>query len=222
VGAVQVYALQEQSGYSTTDRLLELENMPAKAASVSSYQPKSRAEWRAWLATHYASSEGIWLVILKKEAKMEGVTYNEAVEEALCFGWIDGGANSLDKQRYKLYMSPRKTGSIWSALNKKRIRKLVKEGMMTPLGLAKIEAAKKDGSWKTFDKIEKLVMPADLLEGLSANAAAKRNFEAFSASSRKIILFWIASAKRTETRQKRIAETVRLAAQNIKAAHGRG
>ncbi len=194
--------------------------MASKVSPTPSYHPKSRAEWREWLAGNHAKSKGIWLVILKKGASTAGITYVDAVEEALCFGWIDGGMNSLDAQRYKLYLSPRKPGSVWSRLNKQRIRKLVKEGIMTSAGLARIEAAKKDGSWSTLDAIEKLVMPADLLEQLSANAEARRNFEAFSESSKKIILCWIASAKRDETRRKRIAETVHLAAQNVKAAHG--
>lgn len=195
--------------------------MSVKASSTPSYQPKTRAEWRKWLATHYASSTGIQLVIIRKNAQVAGITYSDAVEEALCFGWIDGVTNSVDEQRYKLYMSPRKPKSVWSKLNKQRIRKLIKEGLMTPVGLAKIEAARKDGSWSQYDAIDNLEMPEDLLEQLSANEEAKRNFEAFSTSSKKIILFWIASAKREETRRKRIEETVRLAAQNIKAAHYR-
>jgi uncharacterized protein YdeI (YjbR/CyaY-like superfamily) len=178
-------------------------------------------EWRKWLATNHASSKGIHLVIIHKTAEVAGITYSEAVEEALCFGWIDGTANSVDKQRYKLYMAPRKPGSVWSKLNKQRIQKLIKDGRMTPIGLAKIETAKKDGSWTKLDAIDNLVMPKDLLAQFSTNPEAKRNFEAFSNSSKKIILFWIASAKREETRRKRVAETVRLAAQNIKAAHSR-
>src|SRR5512138_986473 len=112
--------------------------MLSKVPPIPFYQPKSRAEWRKWLASNYASSEGIWLVILKKEAKLAGIRYSEAVEEALCFGWIDGGARSVDAQRYRLYMSPRKPGSIWSALNKQRIRRLLDEGLIAPTGLAKI------------------------------------------------------------------------------------
>jgi len=193
--------------------------MPAQASPSLSYQPKTRAEWRKWLTAHHASSKGIWLILVKKGASTAGITYPEAVEEALCFGWIDSKADTLDTQRYQLHLSPRKPGSVWAKLNKQRIRKLVKEGRMTSAGLAKIEAAKKDGSWNKLGATDRLVIPADLLEQLAANAEAKRNFEGFSNSSKKIILFWIASAKRDETRQKRIAETVRLAAQNIKAAH---
>jgi uncharacterized protein YdeI (YjbR/CyaY-like superfamily) len=199
---------------------LEVEYVSSKAASVSSYQPRTRAAWRKWLASNYASSAGIWLVILKKGATLAGIAYSEAVEEALCFGWIDGGAKSVDAQRYRLYMSPRKPGSIWSALNKQRIGRLLEEGIMSPAGLAKIEAAKKDGSWTQLEAIDNVVMPPDLLERLSTNAEARHNFEAFSVSAKKMILFWIASAKREVTRQKRIAETVRLAAQNIKSAQG--
>jgi len=195
--------------------------MPATDSAVPSYHPKTRAEWREWLSTNYNVSKGVWLVILKNGAEVAGITYAAAVEEALCFGWIDGRAATLDAQNFKLYMSPRKPGSVWSKLNKQRIRKLVKEGSMTSAGLAKIETAKKDGSWNKLDEIDRLAIPEDLLAQLSANAQAKRNFEAFSPSSKKMILFWIASAKREETRRKRIEETVRLAAQNIKAAHRR-
>lgn len=195
--------------------------MPAKSSPILSYQPESLMEWRKWLTANHATSRGIGLILVKKQADLHGITYADAVEEALCFGWIDSKSNTLDEQRYQLHMSPRKAGSVWSKLNKQRIRKLVKEGRMTQAGLAKIEAAKKDGSWNTLNAIDRLEIPADLLERLSANEEARRNFEGFSTSSKKIILFWIASAKRDATRQKRIEETVRLAAQNIKAAHYR-
>ena len=195
--------------------------MPAKISPIPTYYPKTRAEWREWLAVNHAISTGIWLILIKKGVNLAGITYTEAVEEALCFGWIDSRPGTLDAQLYRLYMSPRKPGSVWSKLNKQRVRKLIKEEQMTPAGLAKIEAAKKDGSWNKLDEMDRLATPSDLLEQLAANPEAKRNFEGFSTSSKKIILFWIASAKREETRQKRIEETVRLAAQNIKAAHYR-
>jgi uncharacterized protein YdeI (YjbR/CyaY-like superfamily) len=195
--------------------------MPPKDQSIPLYHPKTRAEWRKWLAMNHDRSKGIQLVLIKKNADTPGIMYGEAVEEALCFGWIDSTAGKLDEQRYTLYMSPRKPKSVWSKINKQRIQKLVKEGRMTAAGLAKIETARKDGSWNQLDTIDQLAIPEDLSKQLSANAEAKRNFEAFSTSSKKIILFWIASAKREETRRKRIEETVRLAAQNIKVAHYR-
>ena len=195
--------------------------MSSKVSPIPSFQPRTRAEWRKWLAANHDTAKGIQLIIVRKNAEVAGILYSDAVEEALCFGWIDGVTNSVDEQRYKLYMSPRKPESVWSKLNKQRIRKLIKDGSMTPAGLSKVEAAKKDGSWTRLDAIDKLEMPEGLLAHLSANAEAKRNFEAFSPSSKKMILFWIASAKREETWRKRIEETVRLAAQNIKAAHRR-
>ena len=195
--------------------------MSSKVSPIPSFQPRTRAEWRKWLAADHDTAKGIQLIIVRKNAEVAGILYSDAVEEALCFGWIDGVTNSVDEQRYKLYMSPRKPESVWSKLNKQRIRKLIKDGSMTPAGLSKVEAAKKDGSWTRLDAIDKLEMPEGLLAHLSANAEAKRNFEAFSPSSKKMILFWIASAKREETWRKRIEETVRLAAQNIKAAHRR-
>jgi uncharacterized protein YdeI (YjbR/CyaY-like superfamily) len=195
--------------------------MPPKDQSIPLYHPQTGAEWRNWLAMNHDRSKGVRLVLIKKRAEIPGIMYNEAVEEALCFGWIDSTPGKLDEQRYTLYMSPRKPKSVWSKINKQRIRKLVKARLMTAAGLAKVEAARKDGSWNRLAAIDELVMPADLVEQLSANPEAKRNFEAFSASSKKIILFWIASAKREETRQKWIEETIRLAARNIKAAHYR-
>lgn len=195
--------------------------MSRKDSSIPSYHPKTRAEWREWLAGNHDRSNGIWLILIKKGADIPGIMYSDAVEEALCFGWIDGTLNTMDEQRYKLYLSPRKPKSVWSKINRQRIQKLTKVGLMTAAGLAKIEAAKKDGSWNQLDVIDQLVIPEDLQKQLSVNREAKRNFEGFSTSSKKIILFWIASAKREETRQKRIEETVRLAAQNIKAAHYR-
>jgi uncharacterized protein YdeI (YjbR/CyaY-like superfamily) len=201
--------------------MLQVEYMPAKDPSIPSYHPRTRTEWRQWLATNHDVSKGIWLILVKKGTDIAGIMYRDAVEEALCFGWIDSRPGTLDAQHYKLYLAPRKPKSVWSKINKQRIRKLIKEGLMTPAGLAKIETAKKDGSWNQLDAIDQLVMPEDLWEQLSANEDAKRNFEGFSTSSKKIILFWIASARREQTRRKRIEETVRLAAQNVKAAHYR-
>ena len=198
--------------------------MPAKTAKppVPSVQPKNRLQWRKWLEKNHASAPGVSLILVKKDATIPGVSYEEAVEEALCFGWIDSRGDRLDEQRFRQYMGPRKPGSVWAPSNKQRVKRLIKEGRMTPAGIKLIEAAKKDGSWSMYDDIERLIVPADLKRALNADARASRNFEAFSASARKMILFWIASAKREETRKKRITETVRQARRNIKAAPGPG
>lgn len=188
--------------------------MPNKP-SDSTLQPRNRAAWRAWLAKHHASSQGVAVVIAKKQAS--GLSYVDAVEEALCFGWIDSRTNKLDAGHFRQWFSPRKPGSVWSPINKERVARLIEADRMTPAGLAKIEAAQADGSWTSYDAVEALQVPADLEWALAANPTARQHFDAFSPSAKKMILWWIASAKRPETRQKRIAETVRLAAQNLRA-----
>ncbi|MBE9157660.1 YdeI/OmpD-associated family protein [Nodosilinea sp. LEGE 06152] len=180
-------------------------------------QVESRTQWRDWLAANHTRSKGIWLITYKKQPGQPYVSYNDVVEEALCFGWIDSKPNRLDDERTMLWMAPRQPGTGWSALNKQRIEALTAAGLMMPPGLAKLEAAKQDGSWEKLDAIERLEIPADLAAALAANATAKANFEAFPRSAKRGILEWIASAKRAETRDRRIAETVHLAAQNIRA-----
>ena len=177
----------------------------------------SRAAWRRWLTRHHRQSESIWLVTYKKHRPSLHVSYDEIVEEALCFGWIDSLPRKLDEDRTMLRLSPRKPKSMWSRLNKTRVQKLVSEERMTPAGLAKIEAAKQDGSWVVLDDVEDLVVPDDLAKALSKNKRAKRYFDAFPPSAVKGILWWIKSAKRDATRARRIQETVRLAAMNVRA-----
>jgi uncharacterized protein YdeI (YjbR/CyaY-like superfamily) len=181
------------------------------------FYAKDRQEWREWLAKNHATAPGIWLIYYKKGSGKPRVAYADAVEEALCFGWIDSLANTLDAERSIQLFTPRKPKSPWSKLNKTRVEKLIAQGLMTPAGLEKIEAAKKNGLWSAFDAVEDLIIPPDLTEALAANDTARTYFEAFSNSSKKAILWWIESAKRPETRAKRIEETVRLAAQNLKA-----
>jgi uncharacterized protein YdeI (YjbR/CyaY-like superfamily) len=173
-----------------------------------------RHEWRAWLEANHATSEGVWLVYYKKGSDKPTVSYDEAVEEALCFGWIDSKVRSIDDERYMQTFSPRRPGSVWSRLNKERVARMVEAGRMTDVGAAKIAAAREDGSWHRLDEIDDLAVPDDLQAALDADPIASGNFAAFSASKKKPLLFWIASAKRPATRQKRIAETVRRAREN--------
>lgn len=186
-------------------------------APQNSLQVESRAEWRAWLAAHHTRTTGIWLITYKKQPGQPYVSYNDTVEEALCFGWIDSKPNKLDEERTMLWFAPRKPGTGWSALNKKRIAAMLKAGLMMPPGLAKIEAAQQDGSWEALDAIERLEIPADLAAALGENPAGQANFDNFPRSAKRGILEWIASARRPETRDRRIAETVALAAQNLRA-----
>ena len=187
--------------------------MPPK----NSVHPKSRAEWRKWLEENQARKEGIWLISYKKDTGKPRFDYDESVEEALCFGWVDSKPAKLDDECSMLWFAPRKPKTNWSKLNKDRVEKMIKAGLMAPAGLAKVEAAKKDGSWNALDGVEALEIPPDLANAFSKNKTAKEYFDAFPRSVKRGILEWILNAKRPETRAKRIEETVTLAEKNVRA-----
>lgn len=192
----------------------------AKANSqppANSVHALSRAEWRAWLEANHTRSEGVWLITYKKAAGKPRVEYAEAVEEALCFGWVDSKPGKLDAERTMLYFAPRKARSGWSKPNKDRVARLTEAGLMAPAGLAKVEAAQQDGSWAALDAVEALEVPADLIAALAQYEAAAEHFEAFPRSVKRGILEWISTAKKPETRAKRVEETARLAAENKRA-----
>ncbi len=189
----------------------------ANIAPPNSVHPKTRAEWRAWLSRHHQRKAGVWLVTYKKDTGMPRIGYEDAVEEALCFGWVDSKPAKLDEERSMLYFAPRKPGSGWSEINKRRVERLIAVGLMMPEGLAKVEAARRDGSWSRLDSVEALEIPKDLAQALRAYPHAEQNFQAFPRSVKRSILEWILNAKRPETRAKRIAETARLAEMNIRA-----
>jgi uncharacterized protein YdeI (YjbR/CyaY-like superfamily) len=172
--------------------------------------PKNRSEWRSWLNKNQASA-GVWLVIQRKGSSESGVTLDEAVEEALCFGWIDSRQNPKGESSYRLLFSPRRVGSIWSKSNKDRVEKLTSLGLMAPAGLRKVEAAKRDGSWNMLDDVEALKLPADLAQALETQPAAKEGFERFTSSVKKQVLWWIKSAKTQRTRTARITRTIEAA-----------
>ena len=184
---------------------------------TNSIHPETRAAWRHWLEEHHARSEGVWVISYKKATGKPRMEYEDAVEEALCFGWIDSKPNKLDEERSMLWFAPRKPGTGWSRPNKDRVERLVAAGLMAPAGLAKVEAAKKDGSWVSLDPVEALAVPPDLQAELAASETAQQYFDAFPRSVKRGRLEWIASAWKPETRSKRVAETARLAADNIRA-----
>lgn len=184
---------------------------------LNAIHPKTRAEWRAWLEQNHTRTEGVWLISFKKATGKPRFEYEEAVEEALCFGWIDSKPSKLDAERSMLWFAPRKPGTGWSKPNKERVEKLLQAGLIASAGLAKVEAAKADGSWSALDGVEALEIPPDLAEALAANPTAQQYFEAFPRSVKRSILEWIANAKKTETRARRVEETARLAAENIRA-----
>ena len=180
---------------------------------------RSRQAIRDWLQKNHATASTFWLVNYKKHVAEFYIPYGEIVEELLCFGWVDSRTQRVDKDRTRLLVSPRKPGSTWSASNKQRVARLEREGLMREAGRRSIDSAKADGSWTFLDDVERLEMPDDLSAAFKKNKRALANYGAFNASAKKIILLWIKTAKREETRARRISDTVRLAAGNIKAAH---
>jgi uncharacterized protein YdeI (YjbR/CyaY-like superfamily) len=186
-------------------------------APENSIHPLTREDWRIWLEEHHSRVQGVWLITYKKATGKPRMEYEDWVEEALCFGWVDSKPGKLDEERSMLWFAPRKKRTGWSRSNKERVDKLTTAGMMAPAGLAKVEAAKLDGSWNALNGVENLEIPADLQIALDANPPAGEYFAAFPRSVKRAILEWINSAKKAETRASRVEETGRLAAQNIRA-----
>jgi len=176
-----------------------------------------RATWRAWLEANHATSSGAWLVTWRRRSGRLGLDYEAAIEEALCFGWVDSTAGRVDDDRGKLYFAPRKPRSGWAATNKARIERLLAEGRMAPAGITAIERAKANGSWEVLDSAERLVVPADLAAALDARPPAAANFAGFPPSARKQVLAWVALAMRPETRADRIRRVVDAAERNVRA-----
>jgi uncharacterized protein YdeI (YjbR/CyaY-like superfamily) len=186
------------------------------SAELKTYYAKDRKAWRKWLEKNHAKSPGVWLIYYKKSSGTPRVEYNDAVEEALCFGWIDSTIRPIDDRKYMQRFTPRKPKSGWSGLNKQRINRMIEQGLMTPAGLEKIETAKKNGSWESLDHIHAIQLPDDFATALAKNKKAKSNFENFPQFARKQFLYWINSAKRPETRKQRIQLLVKMAAANKK------
>lgn len=186
-------------------------------APENSVHPLSREEWRTWLRENHQRKEGVWLITYKIAAKKPRLEYEESVEEALCFGWVDSKTGKLDAERSMLWFAPRKPKTGWSRPNKQRVERLIASGLMTEAGLVKVEAAKADGSWNALDAVEDLILPDDLVQALATYPSATKNFEAFPRSAKRGILEWISIAKTSATRAKRIMETASLAEENIRA-----
>ena len=182
-----------------------------------SFYASSRAAWRAWLQEHHATAQNVWLIFYNKKSGKPSLTYEEAVEEALCFGWVDSKPNKRDAESSYRFMARRKPKSNWSKINKEKIKQLTQAGLMAPAGLAIVEAAKANGTWAALDEVEAGLVPDDLATALSHNPAAHGYWEAFPRSAKRAILEWIGNAKQPATRAVRVAETVRLAEHDIRA-----
>lgn len=184
---------------------------------IKTFYAKNGKAWRRWLEKNHVAEKSVWLIIYKKQSKMPSVYYDEAVDEALCFGWIDSKPNKRDDESYYQFFSKRNAKSNWSKVNKAKVDKLLAEGRIAEPGLAAISLAKQNGTWIALDEIEEMIIPPDIDTAFNANPIARSNFEAFPKSVKKGILEWIINAKQPETKQKRINETVNLAAENIRA-----
>jgi uncharacterized protein YdeI (YjbR/CyaY-like superfamily) len=171
----------------------------------------NREQWRNWLREHHGGEGGVWLVFYKKETRKPTIGYEDAVEEALCFGWIDSIIKKIDETKYVRKFTPRKDKSKWSALNRKRANKMIKEGRMTDVGLAKIKTARKTGLWEKDDRPRiSFDVPPELAKALAENKKAKENFDKLAPSYRRQYIGWIAVAKRAETKKRRIKESIAL------------
>jgi uncharacterized protein YdeI (YjbR/CyaY-like superfamily) len=176
-----------------------------------------RAEWRAWLRDNHETADEVWLVIRHaREQTATGVRHRDAIEEALCFGWIDSLARKRDAESWCQRFTPRNPRSAWSNVNREIVERLTAEGLMTPRGQAAVDLAKRTGTWSMLAEAQDGIVPDDLRARLDADKAAAAHFDAFSRSARRTILEWIARAKRPETRRRRIEQTVKCAARNVR------
>jgi uncharacterized protein YdeI (YjbR/CyaY-like superfamily) len=174
-----------------------------------------RDTWRAWLAEQGAAHREVWLLFYKKHTGRPGLEYEEAVEEALCFGWIDGQLRRIDDEKHAIRFTPRRPGSVWAESNKVRVARMIEQGRMTEAGMALVRDAQKNGEWgRAADREDTITLPSDLEAAFAENRQARRNFLSFPASSRKQYLYWVSEAKREETRRRRIAEVVKRAEEN--------
>ena len=189
-------------------------------SELKTFFAKDRRVWRKWLEKNHAKSPGVWLIYYIKMSGKKRLEYQDAVEEALCFGWIDSTSRPLDEEKYMQRFTPRKPKSGWSNLNKQRIERMIEQGLMTTAGLEKIEIAKKIGNWESLDKIyapvEQLEIPDGLAKAFSKNKKAKTNFENFPVFTRRQFLYWINSAKRDETTKARVKHAALMCAANKK------
>jgi uncharacterized protein YdeI (YjbR/CyaY-like superfamily) len=179
--------------------------------------PFDRDGWRDWLIANHGASKGVYLVSWRRPTGRTSVSYEDAVEEALCVGWVDSSGRVIDEERSIQWFAPRRPRSAWARSNKERVERLIEAGLMLPAGLAAIDEAKQNGMWTLLDDVENLVVPDDLATALDAAPSARANWEAFSRSARRAMLEWVVQARRPETRADRISRIAAAAARNERA-----
>ena len=184
---------------------------------IQEYYFKNDAQWRQWLQANHEQSEGIYLIFYAVAHENESMMWEEAVKVALCYGWIDSTVKSLGDGKRRQYFCKRNPKSVWSAVNKKHIKDLIAEDLMHQKGLEIIEVGKKNGSWTALDAVEKGIIPEILQTAFNQNLEAFKNYKNFAPSYRKSYLYWLNQAKREVTKQKRVAEIIKLCEANIKS-----
>jgi uncharacterized protein YdeI (YjbR/CyaY-like superfamily) len=189
--------------------------------SIETISPNSRQQWRQWLQENHCKKRSIWLIYYKRKSSMPTVGWSEAVDEALCFGWIDSKKQSIDEEKYMQFFCRRKSNSTWSKVNKAKIQRLAEAGLMTQAGFNSIETAKLNGSWVILDEVEELIIPEDLDREFQKRLGSKSYFLSLSMSDRRNILQWLVLAKRQQTRLKRIQKIGELAVQKLKLSQFR-
>lgn len=185
---------------------------------IEQFYPASPKEWRAWLKKNHSKADAVWVIFYKKSSGKPTLSWSDAVDEALCFGWIDSTKKTLDEESSIQFFSRRKAKSTWSKINKAKVERLEAEGLMMPAGRESIERAKQNGSWTILDTVEELTIPEDLEKAFKSRPGSKAFFLSLSKSVRKMMLHRIAMAKREETREKRIAEIADSAGEKRKPA----
>lgn len=191
-------------------------NINEQPAGPEVFYPETPESWRRWLEKNHLSTNSVWVVFYSKSSQKPSITWSEAVDVALCYGWIDSKKVKIDTDCSHQFFSRRKPGGTWSKINKQKVEKLLEEGKMRQAGIDAIEKAKQNGSWELLDQVEELLVPDDLAQAFSQNPEAEAFYLSLSKSARKMILHWITFAKRRETRDKRIAEVVKRTEQKLK------
>lgn len=170
--------------------------------------PKTRTGWRSWLRKNHATSDGVWLIYYRATTGKRRLSWEDAVKEALCFGWIDSKVKPIDDERYRQIFTPRKPQSVWSKVNKQHIVELTEANLMTDAGLRAVAVAQQNGAWSLLEPVDALIVPDDLASALDGSRVAREAYEALSTSAKRAVLYSLYAAKRPETRAKRVAKTL--------------
>lgn len=186
---------------------------------IEQFYPETKQHWRKWLEKNHICKNAVWVVFYNKKSTKPTISWSDAVDEALCFGWIDSKAETMDIERHKHYFCKRKPNSTWSKVNKEKVERLTSNDLMTEAGFQAIEIAKQNGSWTILDEVEELIIPKDLSKAFQNNKGSKKYFLSLSKSKQKYLLQWIVLAKQPQTRQRRIDEIALCASEEKMPKH---